>query len=382
MENLTTQSVGYCVDNKIFYNPFLAFLHGAHNSPHDTPKFVCYDSIFKSLDWTVEPSESIRELIDARTRQLAQRYDKIILAFSGGTDSITVYNSFIRQNIFIDEIIISYSPYTEAHPVANADWLLKNHPDKLTRITVLNRNDPQYYTKFKNEDWVLENSGNLGYFNLSAPGAYFYRHCVDSWGNTNWAMIIGYEKPNIIRENNQWLAVHLDKVIKPSLSYPNLEYFFLTPDFPQLHLKQNHMLLRYIKKMYFNFHEGWNSVSVCGKKNSQDYINYANACGLDSEVTTGQGFLQKQFNEYTRFKDMKDIMNNNFDLLQNIDPVLKEKLIEQDRVAQNYINGWQSLQNDKTLVEYMVRHGLLSDTQQSVEGYHGMWGEKYVLEDS
>ena len=75
-------------------------------------------------------------------------------------------------------------------------------------------------------------------------------------------------------------------------------------------------------------------------------------------------------------------MNNNFDLLQNIDPVLKEKLIEQDRVAQNYINGWQSLQNDRTLLEYMVRHGLLSDTQQSVEGYHGMWGEKYVLEDS
>lgn len=382
MEELTSQSVGYRVDNKIFYNPFLAFLHGAHNSPHVSPQFVCYDSAFKKLDWTVEPPESIRELIDARTRQLAQRYDKIILAFSGGTDSITVYNSFIRQNIFIDEIIISYSPYTDAHPVANADWLLKNHPDKLTRITVLNRNDSQYYTKFKNEDWVLENSGNLGYFNLSAPGAYFYRHCVDSWGNTNWAMIIGYEKPNIIRENNQWLAVHLDKTIKPSLSYPNLEYFFLTPDFPKLHIKQNHMLLRYIKKSYDKFHEGWNSVSVCGKKNSQDYINYANACGLDSEVTIGQGFLQKKFNEYTRFKDIKNIMNNNFDLLQNIDPVLKEKLIEQDRVAENYINGWQSLQNDRTLLEYMVRHGLLSDTQQSVEGYHGMWGEKYVLEDS
>ena len=228
MEQLTTQSVGYYVDNQVFYNPFLAFLHAAHNTPNESVKFSCYDSAFKTIDWTVEPIESIRDLVDARTKQLAQRYDKIILAFSGGTDSITVYNSFVRQNIFIDEIIISYSSYTNAHPIANADWLLKNHPDKNTRITVLNRNDPQYYTKFKNENWVLENSGNLGYFNLSAPGAYFYRHCVDSWGNTNWAMIIGYEKPNIIRENNKWLAVHLDKVIKPSLSYPNLEYFFLS----------------------------------------------------------------------------------------------------------------------------------------------------------
>lgn len=382
MEKLTTQSVGYHVDNQVFYNPFLAFLHAAHNTPNETVKFVCYDSVFKNLDWTVEPTESIRELIDARTRQLAQRYDKIILAFSGGTDSITVYNSFVRQNIFIDEIIISYSSYTNAHPVANADWLLKNHPDKNTIITVLNRNDPQYYTKFKNESWVLENSGNLGYFNLSAPGAYFYRHCIDSWGNTNWAMVIGYEKPNIIRENNKWLAVHLDKVIKPSLSYSNLEYFFLTPDFPKLHLKQNHMLLRYIKQTYADFSEGWSSVAHCGKQSSEDYMRYAAACGLDSEVTRGQGFIQKQFNDYTRFKDMKEIMNNDFDLLKNIDPVLKEKLREKDRIAKNYMNGWQSLQNDQTLVNYMVRHGFLSNTKQSVEGYHGMWGEKYVLDHS
>jgi hypothetical protein len=382
MEKLTTQSVGYHVDKQVFYNPFLAFLHAAHNTPNETVKFVCYDSVFTNLDWTVEPTESIRELIDARTRQLAQRYDKIILAFSGGTDSITVYNSFVRQNIFIDEIIISYSSYTNAHPVANVDWLLKNHPDKNTIITVLNRNDPQYYTKFKNENWVLENSGNLGYFNLSAPGAYFYRHCVDSWGNTNWAMIIGYEKPNIIRENNKWLAVHLDKVIKPSLSYSNLEYFFLTPDFPKLHLKQNHMLLRYIKQTYADFSEGWSSVAHCGKKSSEDYIRYAAACGLDSEVTRGQGFIQKKFNDYTRFKDMQEIMNNDFDLLKNIDPVLKEKLREKDRIAKNYMNGWQSLQSDQTLLNYMVRHGFLSNAQQSVEGYHGIWGEKYVLDNS
>ena len=381
MDKLKTTDVGYQVDGKTFYNPFLAFLHGAHNSPHDTPKFVCYDSVFKDLNWTVEPTETIRELIDARTRQLAQRYDKIILAFSGGTDSITVYNSFIRQNIFIDEIIISYSPYTDAHPVANADWLVKNHPDKNTQITVLNRNDPKYYTKFENESWVLENQGNLGYFNLSAPGAYFYQHCCDNWGHTKWCMVIGYEKPNIIRENNQWLAVHLDKVIKPSLSYPNLEYFFLTPDFPKLHLKQNHMLLKYIKQTYSDFREGWSSVTVCGKKSNEDYLNYAAACGLDQEVTQGQGFLQKQYNDHTRFKDMQDIMNNQFEYLQKIDPVLKEKLLLKDKTAKNYMNGWQSLQNDNTLVDYMIRHGLLSDKTQSIEGYNGMWGEKYLLED-
>ena len=78
---------------------------------------------------------------------------------------------------------------------------------------------------------------------------------------------------------------------------------------------------------------------------------------------------------------MQDIMNNQFEYLQKIDPVLKEKLLLKDKTAKNFINGWQSLQNDRTLVEYMIRHGLLSDEKQSIEGYHGMWGEKYVLED-
>lgn len=381
MEKLRTTDVGYQVNGKKFYNPFLAFIHGAHNSPHDTPKFVCYDNVFNTLDWTVEPKESIRELIDTRTRQLAQRYDKIILAFSGGTDSVTVYNSFVRQNILIDEIIISYSPYTEAHPVITADWLIKNHHDKRTKITVLNRNDPKYYTIFKNEGWVLENQGNLGYFNLSAPGSYFYQHCSDQWGNTNWAMIIGYEKPNIMREKNQWLAVKMDKVFKPSFSYPNLEYFFITPDLPQLHLKQNHLLLRYIKQTYSNFTDGWTSETVCGRKNNQDYINYAKACGLDSEITTGQSFLQKQYNLHTRLVDMQKVMNNQFESIEKIDPVLKEKLIIKDKTATNFINGWQSLQNDRTLVDYMIRHGLLSDTSQPIEKYNALWSEKYVLED-
>ena len=96
------------------------------------------------------------------------------------------------------------------------------------------------------------------------------------------------------------------------------------------------MLLKYIKQTYSDFREGWSSVAVCGKKNNQDYLNYAAACGLDQEVTQGQGFLQKQYNDHTRFKDMQDIMNNQFEYLKKIDPVLKEKLLLKDKTAKNY----------------------------------------------
>ena len=148
-----------------------------------------------------------------------------------------------------------------------------------------------------------------------------------------------------------------------------------------MHLKQNHLLLRYIKQNYSNFTDGWTSETVCGRKNNQDYINYAKACGLDSEITTGQSFLQKQYNLQTRLVDMQKVMNNQFESIEKIDPVLKEKLIIKDKTATNFINGWQSLQNDRTLVDYMIRHGLLSDTSQPIERYNALWSEKYVLED-
>jgi len=374
--------VCYHIDGLNFFNPYLAFIHGAHHSPHKIPTFVLHDDVFDKINWTLEPQEPLRELIDARTVQLSQKYQRIILAFSGGTDSITMYNSFIRQNIFIDEIIISFTPNSAAHSIKNVSWIHKNHPDKRTKITVLDRNHPKYYSLYNNEAWVLQNYGQWREkFELGAPGPFFYQHCQDSWGNDNWCMVVGYEKPHILRENNQWFSVHLDKVFHAGLYWPKLEFFFITPDFPKLHIKQNHLLLNYIKEKYHEFHEGWISTKYLGKKNPIDYLEYAKACGCDTEVNVGQGWIQKQSNMMAKIKDVSSLMNkNNFNYVQNVDPLLKEKFCQKDNTAINFLQGWKSLQSDKTLVEYMLRHGFLSNTQQTIENYNGLFGKKYLLE--
>lgn len=372
----------YRINGLNFFNPFLAFLQGAHRSPHEVPEFILHDDVFSSLDWTLEPKESLRELVDARTRQLSQKYQRIILAFSGGTDSITIYNSFVRQNIFIDEIIISFTPKSDAHSIKNVSWIHKNHIDKRTKITVLNRSHSEYYTIYNTEEWVLQNHGQFrDRFELCAPGPFFYRHCNDSWGNDNWCMIAGYEKPHILRERNQWFAVHLDKIFTPGLYWPRLEFFFISPDFPKLHIKQNHLLLKYIKEKYNVFHEGWSSSKYLGKKNIIDYLEYARACGCDTEVNIGQGWTQKQSNAMARIQDVSSLMNkDNFHNLKYVDPILKEKFCQQDKTAINFLQGWKSLQNDQTLVEYMLRHGFLSNSQQTIENYNGIFGKKYLLE--
>ena len=70
------------------------------------PHFYFYETEFDALDWTKEPTETWDQLLDRRAQQIAAKGKPIVLNFSGGTDSYTIYKVFERNNIHIDEIII------------------------------------------------------------------------------------------------------------------------------------------------------------------------------------------------------------------------------------------------------------------------------------
>ena len=68
--------------------------------------------------------------------------------------------------------------------------------------------------------------------------------------------------------------------------------------------------------------------------------------------------------------------------MKNIDPILKERLLNKDKNAQTFIDAWQGLQTDKTLIDYMYRHSILSKPNQVVDGYNGLWGKRYLLAEN
>lgn len=57
------------------------------------------------LDWTVEPSEDINTLYARRAKQLREKYDYIVLLYSGGIDSHVALNAFLDNGIKVDEIL-------------------------------------------------------------------------------------------------------------------------------------------------------------------------------------------------------------------------------------------------------------------------------------
>lgn len=74
---------------------------------NDSPfSFYYFDNEFNKVSWTEEPTESLPDLYRQRAEQLRQDYEYLILAYSGGSDSHNILETFYYNNIHIDEILL------------------------------------------------------------------------------------------------------------------------------------------------------------------------------------------------------------------------------------------------------------------------------------
>ena len=60
--------------------------------------------VYNNFDWTVEPPGSLDNWYRARALQIREQYDYLVIWYSGGADSDNILNTFVKNNIFIDEI--------------------------------------------------------------------------------------------------------------------------------------------------------------------------------------------------------------------------------------------------------------------------------------
>lgn len=67
-----------------------------------------FDSVWETMDWSNEPVESLKELYKQRAQQLRDKYDYLVLWFSGGSDSTGILNAFVENNIKLDEVVTHY----------------------------------------------------------------------------------------------------------------------------------------------------------------------------------------------------------------------------------------------------------------------------------
>ena len=121
----------YTVGSSVYLNKTQAAI--ASNITNQKINFHYNEDIFDSYDWTQEPEPGVglAEFYRRRALQIRNKYDYVILLYSGGPDSTNVLNSFVDNNILIDEIV-NMNSYKQTgvveNTIHNADYVYNVEP--------------------------------------------------------------------------------------------------------------------------------------------------------------------------------------------------------------------------------------------------------------
>jgi hypothetical protein len=275
-------------------------------------EWVFNDEFFSSIDWTKEPTESLEFLYAERARQIREKYDYIILEFSGGSDSHNILNTFVRNNIHLDEILTAHS-----HDISNVDK--HSNVDLMSEIfgaaipevqkllpvdsgtihRVLDLSDLIKEILFKIEkpnlkfDIVYHYNNYFGPFSMARTETAMHYPYYKSLYNQGKKVcfICGADKPLLRYHNKQW-SFHFSNTLDPLIGnfYNNgpmyKEMFYWAPESWKIIAKQAHMIRRYIKE---------NSYIIKNLKTFQEVDNCEtlHAMNRSTETPSGLGILDR-----------------------------------------------------------------------------------------
>ena len=202
---------------------------------------------FDNYTWSIEPTPSLKELQKQRALQLRDTYPYLKLWFSGGADSTTVLNTFLDNNIHLDEICV-YTYSFDNHQENNlGDYevntytlpylkKLQYHIPK-TKIKVID-NGKDYYDKvLSNDSWFFTKS------------TFSLRHThLPKINGKNFCNILASSDPIVITDKGRWYNEIWDQSEAEYGNIRNIELFFTSVDMPELHAKQCHIVKNYLIK--------------------------------------------------------------------------------------------------------------------------------------
>jgi hypothetical protein len=259
----------YQVGDRIFYSKPQAYIHATEIGLD--PVWHFNPVAYAKVNWTQAPESNILELYRIRAQQLRDRYDYIRLEASGGGDSTTAAFAFLLNGIHLDEVIFRYPKQGEkdhagdpfntkatntlsefdfaAKPLLN--WIKTNYPKTLVSIHDYSENmladegtrDETWI--FNTRDWFQPGHADK----YTHFGTKEHRDLAES--GKSICALIGIDKPKITLINGKWYAYFNDLQANSANPIVNdhtnitSEYFYWTPDLPEIVVKQAHMVIEW-----------------------------------------------------------------------------------------------------------------------------------------
>jgi hypothetical protein len=228
------------------------------------------DQAFDSADWQVEPAETLSELYRQRAQQLRDRYDYLILWFSGGADSTNILDAFLLNDIKLDEVAsqVNYEATGDKFNWLNAE--IYNvavpritqarvvQPDLKHTIVDLCQLTMEYFTNKNSKfDWSYQLSS---YVNPNSACKQDIKLKVPEWekmisSGKKICFIHGVDKPRVVNLNGSfYFKFHdmIDPAVSSAVRLLNREWefdelFYWSPDCPKIPIKQGHVIKNFLK---------------------------------------------------------------------------------------------------------------------------------------
>jgi hypothetical protein len=257
----------YKVGDKIYHNKTLALEEASKTNSFPTWHFG--EEVFSKFNWSVKIDKSIEQLYRDRCQQLRQKYDHLVLLFSGGSDSATVLRSFLENNIALDEIYVYWpvAAFKKIHkPNKNnldpsnlaSEWEYSILP-QLEKLKIINPKikitiedySEKLFKEFDEKMFLLAGHGvNPGLFLRQDILLTAVKNLKE---NKKIAIITGNDKPQICVENNTIYGYFIDALFTTSRTQIRddnrvIELFYYSHDLPELPIKGCQLLAEHLEK--------------------------------------------------------------------------------------------------------------------------------------
>lgn len=257
----------YLVGWKKFFNKTLALFESKKTGYDLIWNFN--NEVYKEIDWTAEIQVPLTELYRLRALQLRERYDYLVLQYSGGADSNNILHAFIDNGIFLDEICMqlpepdrkNFNIEDQSARNVNSELTFEAEPHLQKYKNLIHPNTKIRYQDYatpllkllEKDNWFEDNPTGT---NMCLTGiARQFTQTTDpemldlAFKGSTVALIQGVDKPLVHYNGTDYYAYFSDSSAMHNTpvelnqaeifkKYYKTEFFYWTPDFPEISVKQ------------------------------------------------------------------------------------------------------------------------------------------------
>lgn len=272
MYTFANKGVYYC-NNKPFHSKLSAILES--NKTGQQVHWDFHSNEFGKENWTLPSPRTLDELYKERAQQLRDNYDHLVLFYSGGVDSGYILKTFVENDIKLDEIFlfgafeqekkhfgrVGYSKEPGFY-TREIEYIAKPLIKKLIQKQNIKVNvydwEEDLLKAAHNGDWFWEAGCRFAPDVLMRSQFHniFHEHNNMLHKGKKVGFIYGVDKPRLYRDDTSIKFSFLDIILTigntnandiTGAEWENDEYFFWNPNFPDIPIKQAHMVAEHLK---------------------------------------------------------------------------------------------------------------------------------------